>query len=340
MEKCPICRMPAHVTEHPKGGGFEFECLRCGPFSMSADADAELRHHPLHDQSIAVASGYIHENAGLRIEQMDVARLSSLVIPNVAEKTEKVLLQLAREFPTPSEGIANPVVLVGIALKRLEQFESASIFPAEVENAPEVKWLKWLAISSAHNTSELRWLIHEALGGRGYLREVNHHFIIEGHAYKHLVITPAGWEAVERLREKRTDSRIGFVAMSFQPEFTELYEKGISEGIRLAGYQAVRIDQTEHNNRIDDEILAGIKRSRFLVADFTSQRGGIYFEAGYALGLGLRVIWLVRSDELKNVHFDTRQYNFIRWDSGEWAALQRALKNRIEVTIGTGPGVE
>jgi hypothetical protein len=125
--------------------------------------------------------------------------------------------------------------------------------------------------------------------------------------------------------------------MSFRPEFSELYEQGISEGIRLAGYDPLRIDRTEHNNRIDDEIIASIKRSRFLVADFTAQRGGIYFEAGYALGIGLCVIWLVRSDQLDDVHFDNRQYNFIRWDPGEWSVLQRALRNRIEATIGAGP---
>ncbi len=130
--------MPAHLREHLKDGGFEFECLRCGPFSISADADTELRHQALADQSVAVASGYIRENAGLRIEKTDVARLSSLLIPNVAEKAGNILIQLAREFPTPSEGIANPVVMVGLALKRLKQFESASVFPAEIEQAPEV----------------------------------------------------------------------------------------------------------------------------------------------------------------------------------------------------------
>jgi hypothetical protein len=312
------------------------EGLRCGPFSISADADAELRSHPLRKQSIAVASGFIRQNAGLRIEQTDIARLYNLGRQNVAEKTANILLQLAREFPTPSEGITDPSVMVAFALERLQEFESDTVFPAEIEKAPGVKWLKWLAISSASDSSELRWLIHETLLGRGYLHELDRHFLVQNHAYKQLVITPHGWDAVERLREKRTDSRIGFVAMSFQPEFNELYEKGISEGIRLAGYQPLRIDRTEHNNRIDDEILASIKRSRFLVADFTSHRGGIYFEAGYALGMGLRVIWLVNSDELKNVHFDTRQYNFIRWQHGEWPALQRALKNRIEVTIGPG----
>ena len=80
-----------------------------------------------------------------------------------------------------------------------------------------------------------------------------------------------------------------------------------------------------------------IRRSRFVVADFTGQRGGVYFEAGYALGLGLRVIWLCRDGELKDVHFDTRQYNFLVWKAGEYADLAKRLQNRIEATLGRGP---
>ena len=159
----------------------------------------------------------------------------------------------------------------------------------------------------------------------------------EGEGYSQLILTPAGWAEVERLKGVNVESAIGFVAMSFHPEFSDLYDHGIAPGIVAAGYESFRIDRAEHSNRIDDEIIASIRRTRFLVADFTTQRGGIYFEAGYALGLGLRVIWLVRADELENVHFDNRQYNFIRWQPGEWEALQRALKNRIEATIGAGP---
>ena len=92
-----------------------------------------------------------------------------------------------------------------------------------------------------------------------------------------------------------------------------------------------------HNNKIDDEIVAGIRRSKFLVADFTSHRGGVYFEAGLAIGLGLPVIWLCRKDELEKTHFDTRQYNFIVWETDQAVELSRALQNRIEATIGRGP---
>jgi len=35
---------------------------------------------------------------------------------------------------------------------------------------------------------------------------------------------------------------------------------------------------------------------RFIVADFTGQRGGVYFEAGYALGLRKPVIWTCKRD--------------------------------------------
>ena len=35
-----------------------------------------------------------------------------------------------------------------------------------------------------------------------------------------------------------------------------------------------------------DRIIAQIRASKFVVADFTRNRGGVYYEAGFALGLG------------------------------------------------------
>jgi nucleoside 2-deoxyribosyltransferase len=75
------------------------------------------------------------------------------------------------------------------------------------------------------------------------------------------------------------------------------------------GYTAYRVDEEPHSDNIIFRIMAEIKNSRFVVADVTEQKNGVYFEAGYALGLGLPVIWTVRKDDAKNVHFDTAQYN-------------------------------
>jgi hypothetical protein len=66
-----------------------------------------------------------------------------------------------------------------------------------------------------------------------------------------------------------------------------------------SGYDPRRVDQQHHHlNKVDDEIVAEIRRSRFLVADFTCEpgkvRGGVYFEAGFARGLNIPIIWTCR----------------------------------------------
>lgn len=146
-----------------------------------------------------------------------------------------------------------------------------------------------------------------------------------------------GWAHLASLSQGNVRSDRGFVAMWFDPSMDKA-DLAIATSIREAGYQAVRIDRHQHNNRIDDEIIAAIRQSKFVVADFTGQRGGVYFEAGFALGLGIPVIWLCRQDDLAKIHFDNRQYNFILWDGDKLDDLKAALRNRIEATIGAGPG--
>lgn len=68
-----------------------------------------------------------------------------------------------------------------------------------------------------------------------------------------------------------------------------------------------------------------------MVADFTGHRHGVYFEAGFAMGLGIPVIWLCQEDEIDKTHFDTRQYNHILWNSAE--DLYQKLLNRIQATV-------
>jgi hypothetical protein len=91
-------------------------------------------------------------------------------------------------------------------------------------------------------------------------------------------------------------------------------------------------------NRIDDEIIGQIKRSRFMVSDFTGQRYGVYFEAGLMLGLGRSVIWMCREEELSaggGLHFDVRQFNFIAYKSA--AEARKRPYDRILAIEGEGP---
>jgi nucleoside 2-deoxyribosyltransferase len=64
----------------------------------------------------------------------------------------------------------------------------------------------------------------------------------------------------------------------------------------------------------------------------------VYFEAGFMLGLGRPVIWVCEKKDLKNVHFDTRQYNTI--DYADAKDLRTRLQLRIEAILGKGPHAE
>jgi nucleoside 2-deoxyribosyltransferase len=114
-----------------------------------------------------------------------------------------------------------------------------------------------------------------------------------------------------------------------------VYEQGIKLAIERAGFAPMLIRNKEHANKIDDEIIAEIRRSAFLVADFTGHRQNVYFETGFAIGLGRQVVWTCRKNEIKDLHFDIRQYNCIDWKDA--AELAKRLQLRIEALFGRGP---
>ena len=151
-----------------------------------------------------------------------------------------------------------------------------------------------------------------------------------------VVITADGWDYLEKIGKSRANLTQAFVAMSFSKAMRPIWEQAIKPAITRAGYQAYRVDAEPHVDRIDVKIISEIRASRFVVAEVTEQKHGVYFEAGYALALGLPVFWCVRQDDLPNVHFDTRQYNYIVWDKE--ADLEAKLYEFICAIVGSRAG--
>jgi nucleoside 2-deoxyribosyltransferase len=154
-------------------------------------------------------------------------------------------------------------------------------------------------------------------------------------------LTPAGFVRLEASEHASPATRQAFVAMWFGAEMDDAYIHGFAPAIEQAGFSPLRIDRKEHSNKIDDEIIMEIRRSRFVVADFTcpvvtqetgeirpDSRGGVYYEAGFAQGLNIPVIWTVRADLIGMVHFDTRQFAHITW------ATPQELRERLRTRIG------
>jgi hypothetical protein len=313
-QSCPVCRFDGCDRAYHRNDTVTIICRRCGKFGLTGSAEVMVRARHLQGRALANLSGWIRENQRTMIRDGDLDGLSALNTPTVAERADKLLKELARQHP-------------GVG----ETFDLN--FPDLGTTDPS-----WIAVTWSESILEVQYLLidylHDAVNAidgtipRGVSGSVH---LMSGR------ITPHGHQLLEDLRGANPGSSIGFCAMWFGDDVKPLWTDAIEPAIRRAGYEPKRIDQHEHVNRIDDEIVAMIRRSRFVVADFTGHRGGVYFESGFALGLGLRVIWLCREDQLKESHFDTRQYNFLVWNPGEYVDIAKRLQNRIEATLGRGP---
>ena len=295
VDACAICKGNSKWTALTRDE-FENECPRCGTFEITGTA-AALEKNPDVRRKL---SGWVHgrNRDGIvpLITSDTLARMGSLRLPSIAERAERLLLEAVH------------------GQERLD-------------NRINLDEPRFVAATYSWDLEETR-VLQQLLKRRGWIESV-------AYGARGAEVTVEGYMAADELTAERAQSEEVFVAMSFSPQMTSAYETGLQVGIECAGYVPIRVDRTEHVNRIDDEIVARIRRSAFLVADFTEQKPGVYFEAGFALGLNLPVIWTCRSDDIANLHFDVRQYNCINWtDEGD---LARRLRLRIEAIVGRGP---
>ena len=177
----------------------------------------------------------------------------------------------------------------------------------------------------SQNEDELKYLLLE-LERRNYIEirsKSEQNFTIQ--------ILSDGWGKIEKLNETNRDSKQCFVAMSFDKNLDELYDKAISKAIIDSGFYPFRLDREEHTDLIPFKMIAELKKSKFIVADFTQHKNGVYFEAGFGIGANIPVIWLCNKADFENAHFDIKQFNHILYENTDDLYLK--LKTRIEAII-------
>ena len=198
-------------------------------------------------------------------------------------------------------------------------------------------FLRAMAWSEATSSDEISYLV-SYLEEEGWVRETHKGsrdgVIPSSCQYR---VTVSGHVRIADEASAADSSQV-FVAMWFDDSLSSAYDEGIAPAIQDCGFEAKRIDRDPAVDKIDDAIIAEIRRSRFLVADFThgneGARGGVYYEAGFAHGLGIPVIFACRGDMIDKIHFDTRQYAHIVWNST--SELRNSLRDRILARIGEG----
>lgn len=152
-------------------------------------------------------------------------------------------------------------------------------------------------------------------------------------------VTLQGWQWI--LERPKANGNIGFIAMWFDPGLSAV-KSAIEEGISAAGYRSLRIDEDQFNDGVMDRIIARIRESRFVAADLTGNRGGVYYEAGFASGLNIPVFFLSREEQLdptngNRIHFDVAHKYVLPWKESDLGVLSQRLKDQIEALLGHGP---
>lgn len=197
-----------------------------------------------------------------------------------------------------------------------------------------------LAYSECADFDELDYLTN-SLAERGLIEKGSRvgDFIWAGFGFL-CRVTTNGYIAIEQ-GQTEVKSDQCFVAMWFNEATNALYDSAIAPAVRAAGYEPIRMDRTDYLEKVEDRVLTEIRRSRFVIVDFTQgtdgARGSVYYEAGFAHGLDLPVIFTCREDQSEKIQFDTNHYPYLTWPADSPEALLEPLKNRITATIGDGP---
>jgi nucleoside 2-deoxyribosyltransferase len=300
MFNCPVChqKIAQHVGS-AAAGLIELECRRCGHFKVSEFSAVDKLRKAGPEKRALVCSWLWDQNAFGSVPTIDEHNIDALLsLPPLPffEKAKRLLIHCSEKTKR-----------LGQALDFSSPRLDAMLATIDHDDVDFVRIF----------LTERRWM-EKLPGGAG--RDC---------------VSASGLRQADEWKESASISSQAFVAMSFDPTMTAAWENGLQKGISAAGYKPLRIDKTEHINKICDEVIAQIRRSRFLIADYTGHRPNVYYEAGYAGGRGLPVFLTCRKDAMADRHFDIRQYNCIDWETPD--ELAKRLQDRIEAVVGDGP---
>jgi len=255
-KECFICSNPASVSGlAPLELTYEVKCGICGEYRISHKA---TRFAPQIREKSHILSGIVRnrseqgERVSITKENIETLLDSVSISTDPFERIDLFLKYLFRRAGAPGPFVTLNETVDYPLLYAKDQYE----FRYYVVKAHE---LDYIEIKSGV-----------------YLQE------------NPLRLSLKGWQRIAELKKSERKSDQAFVAMSFDKSLDKAWKEGFRAALKDTGYNPIRIDLVEHNEKICDRIIGEIRRSGLVVADFTGQRGGVYFEAGFAMGLGIR----------------------------------------------------
>ena len=328
---CPFCKQTARFWIPDTGATqYGYDCPICNQFFISAKLTEHLKNIPQVDRQLL---NCIAENISTNSKSGDEVITQWNLIGD-HEKPIKASNTFSKNFQDYSK---LPIIhahkcdqLLMIIAEKASKVAPFSQVKVTWKDLYKLKILDISELFAWHDQLEDQKLLNPIIipSGKG----------IEDISY---VILPKGWDQIYR-KSLSLNSKQVFLAMKFNWNKEELLRKSYVSSVREAcldcGYSLVIIDKKDHLNPILDQIITDIKYSRFVIADFTHNNRGVYFEAGFARGYNIPVIHTVmdghthdKENDTKHLHFDIQQINYLKWKDP--VDLKKKLINRIRATI-------
>ena len=296
MSKCPLCN--ENLKEEPTSQGliFYYDCLRCGVFGCPNSKNLSK----VDITTKILMSSYLY------FFNKDKDNLDTKVI------TKDFIKQFEnKKFPAP-----------------VEQMEKFILFLGNFTKIPGNSFNFRYAIKNN--------LYYELFSMVPFVDNNNFFFIIEfcykeefinnPSASNELYLSLKGWKKYEELKRGENNSQKAFMAMQFGNKKLDcVFENIIKPGLKELGFEINRLDKTNKQGLIDENLRVEIRDSKFLVVDLSDENKGAYWEAGYGEGLGRKIFFICdkqkyeeyKENNKKLVHFDVEHQNIYFWNDND-----------------------
>jgi len=318
---CELCLAPAQSRGLSSGSNKRLACSWCGNYTVSDRWCAARMKHSIEELGRTRLRGVVRQDTDSHDECREVI---------TTDNWERI----AARHDQPRDSLEQMERLLAILAERTPFFGGASLVDSWSAMAVRLYLPRGL---------QEKWgTLVQALADDGYVKR---------HA-EVVTLTHKGWVAAQVARRTTRAGNQAFIAMWFHGEMNCLFDEALQPALRACGYAPYRVDREQHNNKIDDEIIANIRKSRIFVGDLTGMRPNVFYEAGFANGLGIPVLLTCNESysgsfvaavpdaatdpsverkpwfkQVADSAFDVRQYLIVPWSTP--ADLATKLENRI-----------
>jgi hypothetical protein len=299
-QQCPLCESTASVNRLDVNA--VVLCARCGQFKITRRFVDTVVAHPAPDTDAGELLPYVSAHTRQSWE-----RKEEILLDN---SNWKDLALAHKDIPVSRKLL----YLLELIARRTTPGKSIVVNDTDVPLLDAIDFDEFKFLVQTQN--ELGYIERSEISTKSY----------------NVILKAKGWEQIQEATVNGIPGKC-FVAMSFAEDLKKpVFDDGIEPAVEIdCKMKAVRIDLVPHNDNIIDKIIAEIRTCQFMVADFTGHKAGVYFEAGFAKGLGREIIWTCREDDFENIHFDIAQFSHIVWKNS--SDLRTRLANKIKATI-------